>query len=221
MIDLNKHKCLQSKNVKLEYTSQQNGCAVVGFSLPQLLTCPCAGECVRYCSASVGQQAYKNVRLHHRRNLELTELSPRSVFIDKINKELRALRKKGLPLVVRLHPCGDFYSVEYVELWAEIFEANPDVMFYCYTKSWKMVLEVFDSLVNPNFVAIPSEGGKDDVWLDACHMVRAYVCPENETELRQRSVWGSKDELDNLLAYVSGYSVALRAHGAKKGYVKA
>ncbi len=121
--------------------------------------------------------------------------------------------------MVRLHPCGDFYSIEYVELWAEIMDANPDVMFYCYTKSWIKVLAVFDSLFNPNFIAIPSEGGKDDHLLG--NRPRAYVCPEHATKLRRGAVWGSKDELDNLLAYVSGKSIALRAHGAKKGYVKA
>lgn len=46
---------------------------------------------------------------------------------------------RELPLteVVRIHVGGDFFSPAYVDLWAQIVSARPDVRFYAYTRSWQ------------------------------------------------------------------------------------
>jgi|TARA_Y100000310_G_scaffold266220_1_gene277646 hypothetical protein len=43
-----------------------------------------------------------------------------------------------LPPVVRLHVSGDFDTVEYVRLWIEKVKANPDTLFWAYTRSWNV-----------------------------------------------------------------------------------
>lgn len=54
-------------------------------------------------------------------------------FVANINRELRETR----PRVVRYHASGDFYSVEYAEKVMRIIRANPDTIFYMYTRSWR------------------------------------------------------------------------------------
>jgi hypothetical protein len=40
--------------------------------------------------------------------------------------------------VVRVHVAGDFYSAEYVAKWTEVVKACPDIIFYAYTRSWRI-----------------------------------------------------------------------------------
>lgn len=37
---------------------------------------------------------------------------------------------------LRIHSSGDFFSVEYINMWIEIVDLCPDVDFWAYTRSW-------------------------------------------------------------------------------------
>jgi rubredoxin len=40
--------------------------------------------------------------------------------------------------IVRVHTAGDFYSPAYLARWLEIFRTRPEVLFFFYTRSWRV-----------------------------------------------------------------------------------
>lgn len=52
---------------------------------------------------------------------------------------------------VRIHATGDFFSVEYLEMWKEIVGKNPGVTFWTYTKEYA-AQNAFDEFSNANIV---------------------------------------------------------------------
>lgn len=56
-------------------------------------------------------------------------------FAPVVIKELGRLHKR--PKYFRIHASGEFYSQEYVNKWYTIAIANPDIIFYAYTKRMK------------------------------------------------------------------------------------
>lgn len=55
-------------------------------------------------------------------------------FMDALKAEvLTAARAYPKGLVVRLHTLGDFYSLEYVRLWADLIDAHPNLRVFGYT----------------------------------------------------------------------------------------
>ena len=55
--------------------------------------------------------------------------------------------------VFRIHVAGDFYDPDYVYAWYKLMTNNPDVMFFAYTRSWRM-----DDMVIPlkDLAALPN-----------------------------------------------------------------
>jgi len=208
-------------NEKLEYTGRKNGCFVFAFGLPAGTTCPRAGSCKFICYASCGNYRFPSVK--HR--LEDNYAFSRSAnFLRDVAVELRALLDFAgeIPVVIRLHDSGDFYSKEYILDWLFIMNEFPMIEFYAYTKSWKLVDECCQIVGGRpgNFRYIPSRGGLDDAELG--HRPCAIVVPEG-TEVRNLpvgTVMGDKDDIANVKAILGGYNVALVAHGAKRRNVK-
>lgn len=101
------------------------------FSLPAGSSCPGKTKtCSSLCYAKKGFFVFGTVKNKLRQNLTA---SKRKDFVDKFNQELRETQ----PRYVRLHASGDVYSVEYAEKLARIIRANPDTVFYMYTRSWR------------------------------------------------------------------------------------
>jgi hypothetical protein len=142
-------------------------------------------------------------------------------FVNTMIGELLILsakaKKQGKQLVVRLHDSGDFYSQAYLTKWITIMGYFPEVTFYCYTKSHVM-LKTVEQCLPDNFYYIPSAGGLDDPWLkDKPH---AKVVTE-DYKLLPNERWGDdEDDIANVLMVHCGYTICLRAHGARKGKVK-
>lgn len=70
--------------------------------------------------------------------------------IWRINSETDRLPGDEDPLpddakLVRIHVSGDFNSVEYVEEWIRLADSRPEVNFFGYTRSWR-VLELLEPL---------------------------------------------------------------------------
>ena len=96
-------------------------------------------------------------------------------FDATVDSELRSLRTR--PKFFRLHASGEFYSQDYVNSWERIASANPDIVFYTYTKRKKdFDFSRLEAL--PNFVLIDSLqfGGLNYGSLDSAPK-GAFVCP--------------------------------------------
>jgi hypothetical protein len=206
-------------NSKLEYTGRKNGCFVYAFGLPSMITCPYKGVCQNYCYASYGRYTFPNVMDRVSDNLAFSR-SPS--FVEEAVKEINIIQResKDIPVVIRLHDSGDFYSEEYIRSWYSIMSQTPDVRYYAYTKSFPLIESIEDIPRPKNFNYIPSKGGKMDSLLS--NRPSAFVVPEGtvEYDLAPECVIGSQDDLENLRQYLSGKSIALVAHGVKKRSVK-
>ena len=87
--------------------------------------------------------------------------------------------------ICRIHDDGDFFNYNYMLAWSRIAIANPDKLFYAYTKSlpyWIRARYYFDSI--PNFILTASYGGKHDNLIKH-HKLRSVkvVYHPNETDL--------------------------------------
>jgi hypothetical protein len=166
-------------------------------------TCPNAGACARVCYARNGTYLFSNVAKAHLRNLERVLLDPRQWHADMIvelsHKRFRPTGKpKNIPAsidvesldpwvrtwirnggnAVRIHDAGDFFSRWYLDLWIEIAQQIPDVLFYAYTKEVSM-FKAIEQFPN-NFRFLFSTGGLQDEQItdDDRH---ADVFPNDET----------------------------------------
>lgn len=141
------------------------------FNLPAIKEV-CAMECAG-CYAIKEQKVYPTA-LSSR--MYRYEQSQKDDFVDKIQDELDRRRKR--PKMFRVHASGEFYSQEYVDKWTEIAKANPDIVFYAYTKRKKYFnFEQLSGL--DNFILINSLQYKRLNYggLDAAPE-GAFICPD-------------------------------------------
>ena len=157
------------------------------FDLPAGKTCPMANECKSYvvmnakgktelkdgennifrCYAASQENQYPNVYKARKYNLDLIKDSLISdAFknnkintINLINQSIEKHINKNIDKV-RIHSSGDFFNGEYLRVWLEVARLNPQLKFYCYSKS----LHLFGSNVSipENFFLTASMGGKMD-----------------------------------------------------------
>jgi hypothetical protein len=103
------------------------------FNLPIRITCPGATQwCAIHCYNSDDRvDVYPMDKW--RINLWWAVNSP-ACLKEKIAKQLK--EEYNSRTAVRFHSCGDFYSVEYIQMWREICQSFPDIRFWGYTRSW-------------------------------------------------------------------------------------
>ena len=70
---------------------------------------------------------------------------------------------------VRIHESGDFFSLGYLQAWVEVAIMNPDLTFYCYSKSLNFFLHVD---LPSNFFLTASYGGRFDYLIDEGYFPR-------------------------------------------------
>jgi hypothetical protein len=92
---------------------------------------------------------------------------------DLIHNSIQQKRTKKTKLV-RIHESGDFFSGSYLDAWIEVAHRNPNLKFYCYSKS----LQLFLNFKLPaNFYMTASYGGKFDYLIDEGYFPRySKVC---------------------------------------------
>jgi hypothetical protein len=101
-----------------------------GMPMYQLLleeraTCP--RSCQQW-SNCYGNNMYLGKRIDHR------DWTP---FKETLNAELDSLAAKhDEGFVVRLHVLGDFFSLEYVQLWRDALARHPGLRVFGYTHRW-------------------------------------------------------------------------------------
>ena len=147
-------------------------------------TCPCTcekGYCTRGC------YNFKDVKTG---NIIKTLLCykylnwVKSAIMAQLEYITEKAEKDGSQVYIRIHDTGDFYGVDYVNMWHEIIAAFPCVKFWTYTKS--KFENAFDDLVNANIVksVIPGIGynfGHIDYILSAYNQLKnagenVYIC---------------------------------------------
>lgn len=166
-------------------------------------TCPNAGVCAQYCYARNGTYLFKNVLAAHTKNL-MAILDDRQQWqIDMMAElEKRRYRPTGtartlpIPLTdidvdlrrwvldggaaVRIHDSGDFFADWYLELWCDLADWFPDVLFYAYTKEVEMVKNRAEPFPF-NLRILFSTGGIQDHMIDPDTDRHADVFPDQQS----------------------------------------
>jgi len=114
-------------------TNTKLGKGIAGFSLPAISTCPGrTALCEGICYATSGFFRFRNVRTSLQRSLKAAGDDGFATIISSEISRRRSIK------AVRIHPAGDFYSVEYINKWIKIVTDNPNTSFWAYTRSWRV-----------------------------------------------------------------------------------
>ena len=176
--------------------------ARIGDVQKLVVTCPQAGICAKLCYARSGTYRFSNVQKAHVAKLEMV-LNDLPGWEKRLTEELRARRYRG-GKYVRIHDSGDFFSRDYLEAWARIAQATPDVTFYAYTKEVSLTKLVE---LPSNFVMIFSMGGKEDHLVDKDRDRHADVFPNLES--LEEAGYTDQTESDILAATMPSHRVGI------------
>jgi hypothetical protein len=164
------------------------------FNLPAGKTCPGAMFCKSFavvdangkrsiqdgkytefrCFAASSEVQYDAVFHNRAENLQLiVDAIQNGSVADLIHNSIQQKRTKKTKLV-RIHESGDFFSGSYLDAWIEVAHRNPDLKFYCYSKSLQLFLHF---PLPENFYMTASYGGKFDYLIDEGYFPRySKVC---------------------------------------------
>lgn len=127
----------------LKVGNSKTGVAVKTWSMSRA-TCPC--HCPG-CYADYGCYQFANVKKSLANNTELA-----TKHLDFLNKAIRAqceTFKNGTE--IRIHAVGDFFSIDYLNMWRNIAADFSNLIFWTYTKV-QAFENAFDDLGNANIV---------------------------------------------------------------------
>lgn len=126
------------------------------FSLPAIVTCPCAGYCARWCYARQGTYRFPIVKKKRQINYEISQDTMQ--FMAMMHDEIGGKKR-----TIRIHDSGDFYSYDYLQAWLMVAANNPQAVFYCYTKMVSLFKMAKEACYFPdNLHYVFSFGGKED-----------------------------------------------------------
>jgi len=202
---------------------QDRGIAI--FSLPAGYTCPGASECHSMFDRSIGKivdgaamrfrcyAASLEARYPALRNM--VDNNQRLLREAGTEAKMRELIRISLPAAyfdkIRIHQDGDFFNMDYFKAWINTAKANPDRLFYAYTKSIHLWIRMRDELP-PNFVLTASKGGLFDALADK-HGLRSatVVFHPDEAEANGWKI----DHDDSLAMNPEEPSFSLLLHGGQ------
>tara|TARA_B100000161_G_scaffold82949_1_gene57767 strand:- start:1224 stop:1949 length:726 start_codon:yes stop_codon:yes gene_type:complete len=216
------------------------------FDLPAGKTCPMANECKSYvvmndngktsikdgennifrCYAASQENQYPNVYKARKYNLDLIlkTLNSEDGFYktyELINASIYKHITKNINKV-RIHSSGDFFNGEYLRSWFAVARLNPQLKFYCYSKS----LHLFGTNVSipDNFFLTASMGSKMDRLIHAGYFKRYAIVVNSEAEAIKKGIEhiGKPYKIDkDDSSCFKPDPFALLIHGTqKKGYFK-
>ena len=114
----------------LSMGNRKLGPSIHTWSLEAQKTCPGSTPlCRTHCFAKRGKFLFKHVREKLAWNWEQAK---RPDFVERMTREIR---RKGV-LACRIHPSGDFATVEYARKWLEVMRQSPRTKFWAYTRSY-------------------------------------------------------------------------------------
>jgi hypothetical protein len=103
------------------------------------------------------------------------------IIRSEIKDGAREANRLRIQLAIRVHEAGDFINVKHVEMWHNIIRANPNTIFWAYTRSDKMSDEMKQAIQEmakePNMHIRASEdpAEPDDVVLERNGMPTAII----------------------------------------------
>lgn len=192
------------------------------FSLPAGHSCPFANICLAkadkatgkiqlgknnqfQCFSATSENMFPNVRKSRWNNFELLRKLDTAGMFDLIQKSIPAKAE-----TVRIHVSGDFFSQSYFDAWILVAKANPNRLFYAYTKSIPFWLARSKD-IPANFVLNASIGGKSDSLIEKFNLKSARVV-FSEGEAKNANL---KIDHDDSLAMRQGGNFALLLHGTQ------
>jgi hypothetical protein len=164
------------------------GTSTLIFNLPAGKTCPGAMFCKSFavvddngkrsirdgehtifrCFAASSEVQYDGAFFNRANNLQ-TVVDYLAAGVDhaatQINVALQHFKTRKTELV-RIHESGDFFSLAYLEAWVKVAQMNPNLKFYCYSKSLHIFTEFGVTNLPSNFYMTASYGGKFDHMID-------------------------------------------------------
>ena len=145
---------LKGNTKLLDYDDNENNDFIryAQFSTRALKDCPFkSAGCTIACYATKGLHNFPSVK-ENRKAAKLASENPNFAenMIFTIETEFKSARYAGKHMMLRLHESGDFYSVEYLEKWIDVFThflKNRENHFTTcfYTKSFEYFLSIDDS----------------------------------------------------------------------------
>jgi hypothetical protein len=217
------------------------------FDLPAGKSCPMANECKSYavmnennkltvkdgdnnkfrCFAASQEAQYPNVYKARKYNFDLIKktldndyaipLKSIKLIQDSIKKHITKNIDK-----VRIHSSGDFFNGRYLSVWFAVARLNPQLRFYCYSKS----LHLFGTNISipDNFYLTASFGGKRDDLIHKGFFKRYAIVVNSEAEAIKKGIEhiGKPYKIDkDDSSCFKPDPFALLIHGTqKKGYFK-
>ena len=209
------------------------------FSLPSGHSCPMALHCMAKacqktgritdgpdqkfrCFSASAESAFPSVRKSRWKNFKecIRILKAKSGGPESLARalvEAMDKRSKGKPAhSVRIHVGGDFFSAAYLKAWAMAARRRPQTIFYAYTKSISLWLDLQKELGRgwpANFRLTASLGGAED------HLVAEHGLPTVEVvfhpqEAQRKGLEIDHDDSRARAAIRSNFALLL--HGCQK-----
>ena len=110
--------------------------------------------CEKVCYATKGNHVFPSVKKSRSRSHEESKRDDFPLRMEyTIRYHMNTKRYKGNVMIIRIHESGDFYSVQYLRKWLEIWKnlEGESVLFVFYTKSFPFFLMLNDdekSIIN-------------------------------------------------------------------------
>lgn len=143
-IEIEKIKTFQTYGNKKLLDCVVNGVSYkyAQFNTRAVVDCPFATSgCRIACYATHGCHRFPSVKKSREQAYQETLDKNFSIrMIYTIECALESKRYKGSTMILRLHESGDFYSIEYLRKWLNIFKhfsEHKNIIFCFYTKSFK------------------------------------------------------------------------------------
>lgn len=165
------------------------------------------------CFAASLEAVFKGFNDNNQWNFDLMRKAKTEDAMFKIIvASIRALKSPG---IVRVHVSGDYFNATYFKAWMRAAAQFPEINFYSYTKSIRILNECLESIPT-NFSITCSEGGKFD-HLISDRFKKAKVVFSVEAA----AVLGMEIDHDDYHAAIGQESFALLLHGSQKGGTEA
>lgn len=115
--------------------------------------------------------------------------------------------------ICRIHVAGDFFNEKYFKAWIALAIANPDRLFYAYTKSLEYWISNLDNIPD-NFILTASRGGRSD-HLISDHNLRESVVVFSEEQAENLGLDIDHDDSHAANPSIKNRSFALLIHGTQ------
>ena len=165
---------------------------ILVWNLPPIITCPGASEwCKRNCYNADTNKHYPMKEWENNLWWALHKM-------EELKKHLIERIMAEENIAVRIHSSGDFFSLNYINMWREIAAVCRNAYFWAYTRSWA-VEELHDAIICLSEIAnISLFASYDSTMGLKCHELYSslavepndlsdynspqfYVCPEQFT----------------------------------------